>query len=94
MEKVTNNMFPNNNHQNGIPQRAIGDKPLDHFYIFYLEKFDGMYEAWKAKLWLREIDSISKTIECNELEKKQPGHPLVDTCNCRLVGIREGSLVS
>ena len=58
-----------NNNRNGAPQ--TGDKLLARFCALQPDKFDGMVEACQEKQWLREMDHIFKTMDCNEIEKRR-----------------------
>ena len=53
------------------PPRQTGDKLLERFRALRPEKFDGLVDQWRAEQWLREIDLIFETIECNELDKRR-----------------------
>ena len=64
------NKVGNNNHATHL-LRQTGDKLLEHFPALRPEKFDKMMEPWRAKQWLREMDSIFRAIDCSEVEKRR-----------------------
>ena len=72
LERIGNNNNRNNNQNvNAAPQRQTGDKLLERFRALRPEKFDGMAEPWQAEQWLREMDHIFETVECNDTEKRR-----------------------
>ena len=58
-----------NNNRNEAPQ--TGDKLLVRFRALEPDRFDGMVGACQAEQWLREMDCIFETMDCNEIEKRR-----------------------
>ena len=50
----------------GIPARQTGDKLLEIFRRLRPDYFDGFEEPWQVEQWLRQMDRIFKTTECND----------------------------
>ena len=47
----------------------MGDKLLERFRTLRPRQFDGASKLRKAEQWLREMETIFETMECNEHDK-------------------------
>ena len=68
---AANNNGNVNNQGNGMSARQMGDKRLERFRALRPEQFAGTAEPWKAEQWLRQMDHIFETMDCNDQEIKR-----------------------